>query len=360
MAMQMNKKIVLENGKVFAGFGFGADCDRICQLVFNTSMVGYQEIVSDPGYIGQMVVMTYPIIGSYGVNDEDDESRNPQIGGLIVRDYNDLPSTFRDTKTLSEAMEEDGIPGISGIDTRELTRILRSEGIQKVMLTSIDTPTEQALAAIAAWEPDRDVVRKITCKKRWYSRTPNHRYNVVAVDCGIRLSTVKALNALGCNVTVVPCTTTLEQVASLQADGLYISDGPGDPANVPEVVELIRNIQGRWPIFGTGLGHELICLACGGTIEAMKAGHQGSNHPVRNLNTGKIKMYNQSHRYVLSSENLEGTGLRITHVNVLDGTAEAAECVDKNIFSAQFNPDKDDEMYARFLKLMEEGRKNNA
>ncbi len=360
MATEMNKKLVLENGMEFPGCGFGADCDRICQLVFNTSMVGYQEIVSDPGYIQQMVVMTYPIVGSYGVNDEDDESRSPAIGGLVVRDYNDQPSNFRYTKTLSEAMEEDGIPGISGIDTRQLTRILRSEGIQKVMLTSLDTPKEEALAAIAAWEPDKDIVSKVTCKKRWYSRTPNHRYNVVAVDCGIRLSAVKALNALGCNVTVVPCGTSIDRIDSLQADGLYISDGPGDPHHVPYVQELVRHYRGKMPIFGDGLGHEIICLTLGAKMLTMTSGHHGSNHPVRELDTGKIRMYNQSHRYVLDPQSLEGTGLRITHVNVLDGTAEAAELTGEAIFSAQFSPEADGDMFRRFLKLMEEGRKNNA
>ena len=208
MAEMKNKKLVLENGTVFEGYGFGADRDTVAELTFNTSMVGYQEIVSENSYFEQLVVMTYPIIGSYGVNDEDDECKNPNIGGLIVRDYNDVPSNFRYTKTLSEAMEEDNIPGIHGLDTRALTRLIRESGPMKAMITSIDTPVEEALEAIRAWAPSKNAVAQVSCKKRWYARTPNHKYSVVAVDCGIKLSSIKNLNRLGCNVTVVPYNTT--------------------------------------------------------------------------------------------------------------------------------------------------------
>jgi len=359
MAREMNKKLVLENGAVFPGFGFGADCDRIAELVFNTSMVGYQEIVSQTSYCEQMVVMTYPIIGSYGVNDEDDETKNPNIGGLIVRDYNDVPSNFRYTKTLAEVMEEDGIPGICGLDTRMLTRMLRDQGCLRGMITGIDTPEEEALVAIRAWKPSVDAVAKVSCTKRWYSRTPNHKYNVVALDCGIRLSSVRALNRLGCNVTVVPYNTTAEQIIALQADGLFVSAGPGAPENVPGVVELIRTLQGKLPILGTDLGHELICLAAGARMKKMHIGHHGSNHPIRCLDTGKIEMAYQCHDYVLDETSVAGTDLRITHVNVLDGTVEAVESTVYPTFSAQFTFDAEHPMYARFLKMMER-RKNNA
>ncbi len=359
MAEQMNKKLVLENGAVFEGFGFGANRDTIATLVFNTSMVGYQEIVSESNYYEQMVVLTYPIIGSYGVNDEDDESKNPCIGGLIVRDYNDIPSNFRFTKTLSEAMEEDGIPGIYGLDTRALTRIIRDQGALRGMITDIATPTEDALKAIGAWHESSNAVAQISCSKRWYSRTANHRYNVVAVDCGIHLSTVKDLNKLGCNVTVVPYNTPAEKVLALQPDGLFISNGPGNPENVTDVVSLIKALQGKLPILGSGLGHELICLASGAKIKRMHAGHHGSNHPIRCLDTGKIEMANQSHNYCMDEKSAEGTSLRITHVNVLDGTVEAVESTQYPTFSAQFSLDVTHEMYAKFIDLME-GRKNNA
>lgn len=358
MAEMKNKKLVLENGTVFEGFGFGADRDAVAELVFNTSMVGYQEIVSENSYFEQLVVLTYPIIGSYGVNDEDDECKNPNIGGLIVRDYNDMPSNFRYTKTLSEAMEEDNIPGIHGLDTRALTRLIRENGPMKAIITSIDTPLEEALEAIAAWTPSKDAVAKVSCKKRWYSRTPNHKYSVVAVDCGIKLSSIKNLNKLGCNVTVVPYNTTAEEVLSLQHDGLFIYDGPGNPEDVPSVVKLIRDLQGQMPILGVELGHQLVCLANGAKIVRMKAGHHGCNHPIRNLDTGKIEFAPQSHNYMLDPESVDGTTLRITHVNVLDGTPEACESTVYPTLSAQFDLNGEHPLYEKFLKLMEEGKRN--
>ena len=358
MAEMKNKKLVLENGTVFEGYGFGANRDVVAELTFNTSMVGYQEIVSENSYFEQLVVMTYPIIGTYGVNDEDDECKNPNIGGLIVRDYNDMPSNFRYTKTLSEAMEEDGIPGIYGLDTRTLTRLIRSKGSMKAMMTSIDTPVEEALEAIRAWEPSRDAVAKVSCKKRWYSRTPNHKYSVVAVDCGIKLSSIKNLNKLGCNVTVVPYNTTAEEVLNLQHDGLFIYDGPGNPEDVPSVVKLIQDLQGQMPILGVELGHQLVCLANGAKMKRMKVGHHGCNHPIRCLDTGKIEFAAQSHNFMLDAESVKDTTLRITHVNVLDGTPEACESTVYPTLSAQFDLSGDHPLYEKFLKLMEEGKRN--
>ncbi|MBE6935386.1 MAG: glutamine-hydrolyzing carbamoyl-phosphate synthase small subunit [Ruminococcaceae bacterium] len=360
MARAFDRKLILENGAEFAGYGFGAVCERICEIVFNTSMVGYQEIISDPSHAAQIVCMTYPVIGSYGVNDEDDESRNPTIGGLVVRDYNDVPSNFRYTKTLSEAMEEDGIPGIYGVDTRAIARIIGREGTMRAMLTSADTAKEDALAAIAAWTPNRKIAESVSCKKRWYSRTPNPKYNVVAVDCGIKLSSVRAFNAHGCNVTVVPIGTTEAEILALKPDGLYISNGPGAAEDVPGVIALIRAFRGRLPIFGAGLGHELIALTCGARVFKMKAGHQGGNHPVRNLDTGKIEINAQSHGYCVDPESFTGTGLRMTHQNVLDGTLEAMESTEYPMFSSQFNPGAEHELYDRFIRMMEEGRKRNA
>ena len=352
------KKLVLENGKEFPGYGFGSNRNAVCEIVFNTSMVGYQEIVSENSYFEQLVVLTYPIIGSYGVNDEDDECKNPNIGGLIVRDYNDMPSNFRYTKTLSEAMEEDNIPGIHGLDTRALTRMIQRNGTMKAMITAIDTPVEEALEAIAAWTPSKDAVAKVSCKKRWYARTPNHKYSVVAVDCGIKLSSIKNLNKLGCNVTVVPYNTTAEEVLSLQHDGLFIYDGPGNPEDVPSVVKLIRDLQGQMPILSVELGHQLVCLANGAKIVRMKAGHHGCNHPIRNLDTGKIEFAPQSHNYMLDPESVDGTTLRITHVNVLDGTPEACESTVYPTLSAQFDLNGEHPLYEKFLKLMEEGKRN--
>ncbi len=358
MAEQMNKKLVLENGMEFPGFGFGANRDAVAELAFNTSMVGYQEIISEHSYYEQMVVMTYPIMGSYGVNDEDDECKNPNIGGLIVRDYNDVPSNFRYTKTLGEAMEEDDIPGIYDLDTRMLTRMIRDMGSMKAMITSIDTPVETALNAIRAWAPAVNPVAQVSCKKRWYSRTPNHKYSVVAIDCGIKLNSVKNLNQLGCNVTVVPYNTPAEQILALHHDGLFISDGPGNPEEATCVVELIQALQGKMPILGVELGHQLVCLANGAKMKRMKCGHHGCNHPIRCLDTGKFEVAKQSHNYVLDETSLEGTGLRITHVNTMDGSPEAVESTVYPTFSAQFDLSGDHPLYAKFVAMMERSKHN--
>ena len=192
---QFNRKIVLEDGSEYYGYGFGANVDRVCEIVFNTSMVGYQEIVSDPSYTDQMVVMTYPLIGNYGITDDDYECKNPSIGGLIVYDYNDMPSNFRYTKTLSELLEEYGIPGISGVDTRKITRSIRDLGSRRVLITSPETTMEEALKIIAETPVPHDQVSRVSCKKRWYSRTADHRFNVVAIDCGIKLNIIRCLNA---------------------------------------------------------------------------------------------------------------------------------------------------------------------
>ena len=235
MASVKARKLVLASGSEFYGEGFGAEREAVCEVVFNTSMAGYQEIVSDPSYTDQAVCMTYPVIGNYGITDEDFETKTPTIGALIVRDYNDNPSNFRYTKTLSELMQEYDIPGLSGIDTRRLTREIRSEGSQKGLLCAADTPIEWAMEVLGSTEIPHDQVSRVSCKKRWYSRTSNHRYTVVAIDCGVKLGMVKALGARGCNVTVVPWNTPAEEIEFMQPDGILLSNGPGDPTDVPEV-----------------------------------------------------------------------------------------------------------------------------
>lgn len=308
-----DRKIILENGKEFYGYGFGADKTAINELVFNTSMVGYQEIISDPSYTDQMVCMTYPLIGNYGVCDEDYETRVPTMGGLIVREYNDLPSNFRYTKTLSEVLDEYDIPGISGIDTRMLTRIIRDEGSQKVMICHADMPYNKALNMLLDYKIPTDMVSRVSCKKRWYSRTPNHRYDVVAIDCGIKMNIVRMLNKKGCNVTVVPYHTTAEEILNMRPDGLFLSNGPGNPEDVTPVIEVVKALKGKLPIFGICLGHQMISLALGAKTFKMKFGHRGGNHPVMNLETGKIEITSQNHSYAVSVDSLEGTELALTH-----------------------------------------------
>ena len=358
-----DKKIILENGKEFYGYGFGANRSAINELVFNTSMVGYQEIISDPSYTDQMVCMTYPLIGNYGICDEDYETKVPTMGGLIVREYNDLPSNFRYTKTLSEVLDEYDIPGISGVDTRMITRIIRDEGSQKVMICDADKPYDEAYAELLAYEIPTDMVSRVSCKKRWYSRTPNHKYDVVAIDCGIKLNIVRKLNEKGCNVTVVPYNITAEEILALQPDGLFLSNGPGNPEDVTPVIEVVRALKGKLPIFGICLGHQMISLALGAKTFKMKFGHRGGNHPVLNLETGKLEITSQNHSYAVDVASLEGTELTLTHKNLLDDTAEGVE---NKLFSVQYHPESapgpQDSAYLfdKFIDLMRKESENNA
>jgi carbamoyl-phosphate synthase small subunit len=357
-----DRRIVLEDGSFYDGYGFGADVERVCEIVFNTSMVGYQEILSDPSYTDQMVVMTYPLIGNYGITDEDFETKNPSIGGLIVGDYNDMPSNFRYTKTLSEEMEENGIPGIYGVDTRQITRSIRDLGSRRVIMTSIDTPVEEAMKRIEATPVPHDQVSRVSCKKRWYSRTPNPKFNVVAIDCGIKLNIVRSLVKRGCRVTVVPWDTDADAIRSLGPDGVFISNGPGDRQDVPQTIGAIRSLLGCCPIFGICLGHQIISLAYGARTYKLKFGHRGGNHPVKDLDTGRIEITSQNHSYAVDEESMAGTPLAVTHRNLLDGTVEGIKCERDRVFSVQYHPESSPgpqdsgHLFDRFVRMMEEGR----
>lgn len=362
MARAFDRKIILEDGSEYYGYGFGADEEKVCEIVFNTSMVGYQEIVSDPSYTYQAVVMTYPLIGNYGITDEDNETKTPTIGALIVREYCDSPSNFRYTKTLSETLEEYHIPGISGVDTRKITRSIRDLGSRRVLITSAATTKEEGLEKIARTAVPKDAVKTVSCKKRWYSRTENHKYDVVAIDCGIKLNIIRSLNKRGCNVTIMPYDTTVEQVLALSPDGVFLSNGPGDPEDVEPVQALVKGLRGKLPIFGICLGHQLISLAYGAKTYKLKFGHRGGNHPVKNLETGKIEITSQNHSYAVDEKSLEGTGLVATHINLLDNTVEGVKCEKDKVFCVQYHPESapgpQDSAYLFdiFLKNMEENK----
>ena len=334
-----NRKIILEDGSEYPGYGFGGNRDNVCEIVFNTSMVGYQEIISDPSYTYQAVVMTYPLIGNYGITDDDFESKIISVGGLIVRDYNDMPSNFRYTKTLSEVLAENDVPGIYGVDTRKLTRSIRDFGSRRVLITDIDTTLEKGLEIIKSTPVRHDAVAKVSCQKRWYSRTSNPKFNVVAIDCGIKTNIIRSLNRFGCNVTVVPFNTTAEEIEFMKPSGVFLSNGPGDPEDVTEVITLVKELRGKLPIFGICLGHQMISLAYGAKTYKLKFGHRGGNHPVKNLATGKIEITSQNHSYAVDAASVEGTGLAITHINLLDNTVEGVECKADKVFSVQYHPE---------------------
>ncbi len=357
------KKLVLENGREFLGYGYGASVERVCEIIFNTSVVGYQEILSDPSCIDQIVVMAYPLIGNYGITDEDFESKTPQVGGMVVRECNENPSNFRYTKTFSETLDEAGIPCIAGVDTRMIVRIIRDEGVQRAAIVNIDTTTEQALEMIKNTPLPQNQVAKVSSTKRWFSRTPNHKYDIVAVDCGIKYSMIRQFNNRGCNVTVVPYNTTLEEIMAFNPDGIFISNGPGSPEALPEVVELIKAVEGKIPLFGVSLGMQLISLAYGAKVYKMKCGHHGSS-AVRDLQTGRIDMASQNHGYVVDAESIAATRLQVTHENVLDKTIEGVECAEDKVYALQFHPESAPGphdcayLFDKFIKLMEE--KQNA
>ena len=340
MENQMNVKLVLEDGSEYPGYSFGdaGVTDRVCTVVFNTSMVGYQEIVSDPAYTDQFVVMTYTLIGNYGMTEEDYESKSLTIGGLIVREYNDQPSNFRYTKTLEEVMCEHHIPGLWGIDTRMLTRKLRDCGSIRGVLTSIDTSTEAAILMIKNTPIPTDAVSRVSCKKRWYTRTANAKYNVVAIDCGMKTNIVRTLTSKGCNVTVVPYNTTPEQIEALKPDGVIISSGPGCPEHATEVIECVKALWGKYPMFGIGLGCQILCLSKGAAVSSLPHGHRGG-YPVRCLEDGKITSTAQNHAYAVDRESLDGTGLSVLYENVTDASVEGVIDAESRVLGVQFAPE---------------------
>ncbi len=364
MERKFDRKLVTEDGSEYFGFAFGGTGDSVCELVFNTQMAGYQEVVSDPSYTNQMVVMTYPLIGNYGIADDDFESKVPTVGGLVVRDYNDMPSNFRYTKTLSELMSENNIPGIYGLDTRKLARNLRDSGTKIALLTDADTDIEKAKEIITNYKAPTDAVKTVSCKKRWYSRTSNHKFNVVIMDCGVKLSIIKGLNFRGCNVTVVPYNTTAEELKFLRPDGILVSNGPGNPEDAKEVIETIKAIRGEFPMFGIGLGHQLIALSYGAKTYKMKFGHHGGNHPIKNLENGKIEIATQNHSYAVCEDSVKSTDLEVTHVDIMDNTVAGLKCEKDKLFSVQYHPDSlpgDGDgcyLFDEFINIMKEGQKN--
>lgn len=364
MVTKYNRKIILEDGSEYFGYAFGDNADKVCEIVFNTSMVGYQEILSDPSYTYQAVVMTYPLIGNYGMADDDYETGTPTIGGLIVREYNDQPSNFRSTATLSEVMKKYNIPGIYGIDTRELTRSIRDHGSRKVLITGMDTTCDEGMKILVDTTLPTDAVSKVSCPSIRYSQVSNAKYHVVAIDCGMKANIVRSLNARNCNVTIVPWNTNASLIERLCPDGIFISNGPGDPTDVPETISTIQTLCGKYPIFGICLGHQIISLAYGAKTYKLKFGHRGGNHPVRNLENGKIEITSQNHSYAVDTDSLANTKLAVTHVNLLDGTVEGVKCDADKVFSVQYHPESapgpQDSAYLfdRFIELMKEEKEN--
>ncbi len=356
MAKEWTKKLICENGREFLGYSFGADETVVSSLIFSTAMVGYQEALTDPTAADLAIVMTYPIVGSYGIADEDNEAKSSLVDALIVREYNDHPSNFRAKKTLSEFMKENNIVGISGVDTRSITRMLRSEGTMRCVLCSPEMTLEEGLELIKSTPLKTDSVKRVSTKKVYYSRTAESKYNMVIVDLGIKQSVIKLLVKRGCNLTVVPYNTPASEIEALKPDGVLFSDGPGSPNDVPETLEAVRALYNKVPLFGIGLGHELIAISRGAKIEEMKVPHLGGNRLARNLETGKLEATSQAHMFVVNRESVENTDLSVILEDVIDKSVEGLK--GEKVFSVQYNPEanpgpQDSEyIFDEFVKMM--------
>lgn len=357
----MRARLLLEDGSVFEGRGFGALGEAFGEVVFNTGMTGYQEVLTDPSYYGQIVTMTYPLIGNYGVNVDDMESTRPHVKGFIVREAAISPSNWRNAGRIQEYLERYHIVGLEGIDTRALTKRIREHGTMRAVITTKDTPEDELLSALKQWEPPRDQVKSVTTREVY--RLPGEGKRIVTYDFGLKSGTLRSLLARGCDITVVPAYTSAEEVLQWQPHGVMLSNGPGNPEDLPEIIENIRKLMGQVPMFGICLGHQLISLASGAKTEKLPFGHRGVNHPVKDLVTGRVYLTSQNHGYHVTRESIEGTDLELTHINQNDGTVEGVRHKKYPVFSVQYHPearpgpDDSDYLFDQFMDMISENRR---
>ena len=362
--IEYDKKLILEDGSEYSGKGFGYNdaSVRIFEIVFNTSPVGYQEILSDPSYTDQGVVMAYPLIGNYGIAADDFETRTPTISAMIVREYCPEPSNYRSIMTLEAVMKKYHVVGISGIDTRGLVRHIRDHGSCRAMIADISTNTDEAVKQLKAYRLPTDAVSRVSRTEAEFYKSEEGCFHVAAIDCGMKENIIRSLVKRGCDVTVLPWYTPVRNILSLEPDGLFISNGPGDPQDVPAVIDTVRRLHGRLPIFGICLGHQILSLSYGAKTYKLKFGHRGGNHPIKDLATGKIEITSQNHSYAVDPDSLQDTPLTATHINLLDNTVEGVECVQDKAFGVQYHPESapgpqdSGYLFDRFIKLMEEAK----
>jgi carbamoyl-phosphate synthase small subunit len=333
----MQARLLLEDGTLFTGKSFGAEGDSVGEVVFNTGITGYQEVLSDPSYCGQIVTMTYPLIGNYGIARDDFESVRPFIHGFVVRQHEEVPSNWRAEYSLGSLLKEYGIIGISEIDTRMLTRRIRHHGVMKGILTTSNRSVEELMEQMRGSSLMTDQVPRVSTKSVYSS--PGSKERVVLVDFGSKSGILRDLTKRGCDVVVVPHDVTADQIRRLAPDGILLSNGPGDPKDVQCAVTMIRELLGEYPIFGICLGHQLFALASGADTEKLKFGHRGGNHPVKDLTTGRCYITSQNHGYTVKEDSIAGTELVVTHINNNDKTIEGLRHAVHPAFSVQYHPE---------------------
>ena len=369
--------LVIEDGTVFEGLSFGSEGEAYGEVVFNTSITGYQEILTDPSYNGQIVAMTYPEIGNYGVNPEDVESRKPFLRGFIVKEYWKEPSNWRSRGSLGKYLSDNGVVGIEGVDTRSLTRLIRSKGAQKAVISTTESDPQKLLRKVRASQGivGIDLVTEVSCDNpyKWSEGTgawrpatekstgEKKRFRVIAYDYGLKQNILRKLVDHGCEVSIAPSRTPPHEILSMKPDGIFLSNGPGDPAAVAYAVESVRTLIGKKPIFGICLGHQILGLALGGSTYKLKFGHRGANQPVKDLRTGKVEITSQNHGFAVDPESLP-SDVKVTHVNLYDGTVEGLRCIDRPIYSVQYHPEASpgphdaDYLFRQFVDEMEKRR----
>ncbi|CAM3312297.1 MULTISPECIES: glutamine-hydrolyzing carbamoyl-phosphate synthase small subunit [Saccharibacillus] len=359
----MQAKLLLEDGTLFTGRSFGAQGDTTGEVVFNTGITGYQEVLSDPSYCNQIVTMTYPLIGNYGITRDDFESVRPFVNGFVVRRYEPVPSNWRAEYTLDELLKEHGIVGISDIDTRMLTRILRNHGTMRGILTAGSKSVEELQEMLQSSELVTNQVQRTSTQHVYNS--PGKGERIVVIDYGAKSGIVRELSARGCDIVVVPQDTTAEQIRRMSPDGIQLSNGPGDPKDVPQAVETIKQLLGEYPIFGICLGHQLLALAGGADTEKLKFGHRGGNHPVKELESGRCYITSQNHGYTVKEESLAGTDFEVTHINNNDKTIEGLRHTKFPAFSVQYHPEAapgpfdNSYLFDRFIDTIREFKKSS-
>ena len=368
----MKAALVLESGKIFMGESYGATGEALGEVVFNTGMTGYQEVLTDPSYAGQMVCMTYPLIGNYGINSQDNQSERPQVQGFIVKEAGRNPSHWQMEKNISRTLAQFGVVGIKGIDTRALTRIIREHGVLRGLITTEIEHLEKWTTKLAAWVPPTDGVKRVSTPDIYtlpatpLSFTEREAFHVVVMDFGIKRNILQAMQASGFELTVVPHTTSAEQILERDPDGIFLSNGPGDPKDVADGVETIRRLIAERPVFGICLGHQLLSLALGGDTYKMKFGHRGGNQPVQDLLSKRVTITSQNHGYAIAEASLEQTPLYVTHRNLNDQSVEGVKHRELPVFSVQYHPEAGPGpseslyLFEEFADLMQERRAQDA